>query len=155
MTGQGGTMTKKEENAITKSYLRQVAALTLRIARLEAEIQRQRSERTYLSAIRYDGDTVQTSSSGMSPAMRQAERITDTEVRLGRLVRRRMQVREKIIRQIDQLGEPVAEEILARRYVDGWSFDEIAEEMSYSYDYVLHKHGEALSLFFAAYLSRK
>lgn len=148
-------MTQKEENGITKTYLRQVSALTQRIKRGETELKRLQEERTYIGSINYGGDHVQASSDGLNAAMRQTQRIVDVELRIKRLIVRRMEVREKIIRQIDALDDPMMEEILASRYVDGMDFEEIAEDMGYSYDYILHRHGEALSTFFAKYLSRK
>lgn len=147
-------MTRKEENTITKTYLRQVFALTKRIRRGQEELKRLKEERTYIGAIQYGGEHVQSSTDGLSPAMCQAQRIADAEIKVSRLIVRRIELRERIIGQIEGLDDTVSEDILSARYVDGKDFEDISMDLGYSYDYVLHRHGEALAAFFEKYLAK-
>jgi len=48
------------------------------------------------------------------------------------------------MRRIDALDNPGQREVLACRYLNGWTWKEIARRMRYSQDYVKHVHARAL-----------
>ena len=56
-------------------------------------------------------------------------------------------LRHRIIEQIQMLSNPTYVEILSRRYIECHSFERIACNMGYAYNYVCTLHGEALKEF--------
>ena len=54
--------------------------------------------------------------------------------------------RLEIVDKINQVDDPYRT-LLIERYVHDKSFERIADEMKYSYDHVIHLHGDALALF--------
>ena len=53
----------------------------------------------------------------------------------------------KIQEQIEMIDPPIMSTILGMRWLDGKDLATIADELSYSYEYVRHMHGDALKAF--------
>lgn len=63
---------------------------------------------------------------------------------LARLLDQYTGDRERAIELINQLADPTERQVLAARYCDGLSFDDIAESMSYGTDNIYKIHRKAL-----------
>lgn len=127
-----------------KEYLRQLRRLEVCIEQRQEELNRLR-ELIGCHAIDY-GDRVQTSPSADS-IPNEVIRRAELEADISRKIERFLQLKHKIINEIQSLDNAVYVKILYMRYVEYKSLDEIAEKMNYSYRQVLRLHGTALKEF--------
>ena len=127
-----------------KEYLRQLHRLELCIEQRQEELNRLR-ELIGCNAIDY-GERVQTSPSADS-IPNEVIRRAELEADISRKIERFLQLKHKIINEIQSLDNAVYVSILYKRYVEYKSLEEIAVEMNYSYRQVLRLHGTALKEF--------
>jgi DNA-directed RNA polymerase specialized sigma subunit len=127
-----------------KEYLRHLRRLEVCIEQRQEELNRLR-ELIGCHAIDY-GDRVQTSPSADS-IPNEVIRRAELEADISRKIERFLQLKHKIINEIQSLDNAVYVKILYMRYVEYKSLDEIAEKMNYSYRQVLRLHGTALKEF--------
>ena len=127
-----------------KEYLRQLHRLEVCIEQRQEELNRLR-ELIGCNAIDY-GERVQTSPSADS-IPNEVIRRAELEADISRKIERFLQLKHKIINEIQSLDNAVYVSILYKRYVEYKSLDEIAVEMNYSYRQVLRLHGMALQEF--------
>lgn len=127
-----------------KEYLRQLRRLEVCIEQRQEELNRLR-ELIGCNAIDY-GERVQTSPSADS-IPNEVIRRAELEADISRKIERFLQLKHKIINEIQSLDNAVYVKILYMRYVEYKSLDEIAEKMNYSYRQVLRLHGMALQEF--------
>lgn len=128
-----------------KAYLNQLRTLEAVIRSRKSQLERLRKERTFLSAVSYDKDRVQ--SSGNGDVMQGSDKLIDLEIEIRQRVEECIEMREKIITEISALYNPQYVSLLLYRYVEGMRFERIAVEMDYSYERIRHMHGEALQAF--------
>ena len=127
-----------------KEYLRQLHRLEVCIEQRQEELNRLR-ELIGCNAIDY-GERVQTSPSADS-IPNEVIRRAELEADISRKIERFLQLKHKIINEIQSLDNAVYVSILYKRYVEYKSLEEIAVEMNYSYRQVLRIHGMALQEF--------
>lgn len=141
-----------------KEYLRQIRIYDKRIEQKVEEMESLRSiaEGT---GIRLDPD--KTSSSPNLQKMEEAVvRLCDLEAEVGDDVKRYIDLRNRIINEIHSIGDARYEEVLYLRYVSFMRMEEICCVMKkpngeyYSYDHILHLHGEALKVFWEKHMNR-
>lgn len=128
-----------------KQYLNQLRTLESVIRARKGQLERLRAEQTFISAVSYDVDRVQTS--GNADPMRGIDRLLSLEQEIAQKVEAAERIRSRIIDEIESLQNPLYVTILIKRYVEGLNFEKIADQMRYSYMYVIHLHGEALQDF--------
>lgn len=128
-----------------KQYLNQLRTLESVIRARKGQLERLRAEQTFISAVSYDADRVQTS--GNTDPMRGVDRLLSLEQEIAQKVEAAERIRSRIIDEVESLQNPLYVSILLHRYIDGLKFEEIACDMGYSYVYVTHLHGEALQAF--------
>lgn len=124
-----------------KEYLRQLHRLELCIEQRQEELNRLR-ELIGCSTIDY-GERVQTSLSADS-IPNEVIRRAELEADISRKIERFLQLKHKIINEIQLLDNAVYVNILYKRYVEYKSLEEIAVEMNYSYIHIKRLHGYAL-----------
>ena len=124
-----------------KEYLRQLRRLEVCIEQRQEELNRLR-ELIGCNAIDY-GERVQTSPSADS-IPNEVIRRTELEADISRKIERFLQLKHKIINEIQSLDNAVYVSILYKRYVEYKSLEEIAVEMNYSYIHIKRLHGYAL-----------
>lgn len=127
-----------------KEYLRQLHRLELCIEQRQEELNRLR-ELIGSHAVDY-GERVQTSPSADS-IPNEVIRRAELEADISRKIERFLQLKHKIINEIQSLDNAVYVNILYKRYVEYKSLDEIAEKMNYSYVHMKRLHGYALQKF--------
>ena len=124
-----------------KEYLRQLHRLELCIEQRQEELNRLR-ELIGCNAIDY-GERVQTSPSA-DEIPNEVIRRAELEADISRKIERFLQLKHKIINEIQSLDNAVYVSILYKRYVEYKSLEEIAVEMNYSYIHIKRLHGYAL-----------
>lgn len=130
-----------------KAYLKQIRRLDNAINFLIRERDDLIVKRTGLRGISYNSDKVQTSPSGEDPNNRITEKIIDMTRKIDEEIDEYTDIKKKIVAQIIALNDARYSEILQRRYVDYQPFDQIADEMFYTYDTIRHYHQDALRMF--------
>lgn len=96
-------------------------------------------------AIDYSADKVQTSPEDYF-AEKMAEFVDDIKPLEAEIIFCKKQ-RNKIIKEIKSLSNPVYIDVLNKRYVEGKRLRRIAEEKSYTYSWTRHLHRRALNMF--------
>ena len=130
-----------------KEYLQQLHKADVII---NQRIQERADLRIRLSSIGsfdYSKERVQTSLPGNASYEQKIVKIIDLENDIGRLIDEYVDLKHKIIGEIQELQNSKYIEILYKRYIESKSLEQIAVEMGYSYDYIKHTHGYALQDF--------
>ena len=128
-----------------KEYLKSIRRWRGRIDGYGQRIEALRTKVTGMQAITYDKVRVQT-----SPENQMAEiiaQLIDIELRHARML---LAYQEQIVQceeMIEGLEDERHEQVLAMRYIDGMSWERIAERTGYSYRNVTRLHGKALAAF--------
>ena len=71
-------------------------------------------------------------------------KLADLEMEIDRRIDQYVDLTREIEAAIDAVEDPRYRELLRFRYVNGWSWLKIANEMHMSEDWVKHMHGWAL-----------
>ena len=129
-----------------RTYLEEIRRLGDSIAEYEREIERLRTELESISGVSYDSISVMASVSGDTLTNKVA-RIMELEDQVSDAMIERAERRAQIIAQINKLPNRVQMTLLIKRYVDSLKFEQIALDMNYSYDRIIHIHKEALRSF--------
>lgn len=72
-------------------------------------------------------------------------KIADLQAEINREIDQLVDLRREIEDAIYTVDDPILQELLERRYIDGDKWEEIAVSMHYSWRNILRKHGKALS----------
>ena len=128
-----------------KNYLSQIRALELTARILERKMEDLREQAAGLKAVAYDKDKVQsTPKNAFEETM---VRLAETEAMYKKAIADHHQAVQTRTQQIGELEKPEHVKVLMLRYVDGLRYDDIAERMEYSTDWVKHLHQAALEEF--------
>lgn len=129
-----------------KEYLMQIGELEERIKQKEIQLQCLRETAGGVSAIRYDKDRVQTTIL-TDPIGRNMEKVFDLEERILLDKLELETFRNKIINEIHETHDERYIKVLFKRYVEHKTYELIAVECHYTYDYTRVLHSEALRAF--------
>lgn len=137
--------------SIAKRYLMQVRWIDDDIKRTEEDIQELETMAQGVKGIAYDRDKVQTSlsdcmSNAVVKILEKKAQLVEEDIRL-------IELRSLIRSQISNMPDPIHRQILFRYYLSCNSFEKIASDMNYSYQYIINAHGRALQAFQRRYLS--
>jgi hypothetical protein len=132
-----------------KEYLRQVMKLDKMISARELQCEEIRTRIEGVSAITYDKPSIQSSISGDNINLYDA--LIGKENEIKAIILDYEQTRDEIVAAIYMLENVQHAVLLEKRYLEydkdsfrEKRFEEIAVEMKYSYDRIVHMHGEAL-----------
>ena len=118
--------------------------LDMRIGQRITELQQMRDRLSVMTGIDYSRDKIQaTPSSGN----KQIEELVDFENGILQMINEETKLKHRIIAEIQILDNALYADILFRRYVECLSFERIACDMGYAYNYVCTVHGNALKAF--------
>ncbi len=145
-TAAGVEEKTKEGNGVKpKEYLSQIRRLDVLI---EQKIREKDELAKYdISAMQYDVDRVQVSSSGEAPQVRVVEKLIEYEKEIDIMIDSFYDLKRRIISQIQALPRVEHVQLLYKRYVEYKRLEAIALEMGYSFEWVRHIHGNALAEF--------
>lgn len=130
-----------------KEYLRQIRRLDRQLELLFEKRTELEKAQIFMRSPRLDGSRVQTSPSGDPPWMNYLTKWDELTIRIGEQWDRLIEQKNIIADKIMSLPDERHIKLLELRYIDYKSFEEIAVEMGYSFDYVLKLHGRALVAF--------
>lgn len=129
-----------------QEYLQQIKMLDTRIKQKQEQYNRLVEKASNPGSIRYDKDIVQTSKTGD-----RLQKIIEQYVDLEKVIQEEQlnfeMMKHTIINQIQSLNDDRYMNVLFKRYVEYKSYELIAVEMSYSFDYVKELHRDALNFF--------
>ena len=127
-----------------KEYLSQIKLLDIKVGQRIEEFNEMRARISILTGIDYSKDRIQVTPTAGN---KQIEDMVDFEKKLYALIKKERDLKHKIIGQIQELENPIYVDLLFRRYIEFNSFEKIACDMGYAYNYVCTLHGEALKEF--------
>ena len=128
-----------------KEYLSEVQKLQNDIELEQRELQSVRDAATRITTS-YSGVKVQ-SNSHYDKVADNATKIADLESEIVTDIEQLFALKHRIINQIQGLGNINYVNVLYLRYVELNDFFTIAEQMNYTYQYVVFLHGKALKAF--------
>lgn len=128
-----------------RKYLQQLHSITRNLWILHEEIERRRAK-LESTTIPIKQDSVQSSGKGDALADGIAA-LADKEVSYEMLAGIYEDLRDRIVRQIMSLDNPVHSELLYRYYVKGEAMTVVAKATHYSYQYACKLHRDALRAF--------
>lgn len=132
-----------------KEYLKQIEKLDKCINQRQIECDSYRLLAEATGGIQY-GDRVQTSPQG-DTLEKKVVRYVQLEQDINDMIDRFVDLKHKIIDEIQGLSEVKHIDILFKKYVQYKSLEQIAVEMNYTYQYVRELHGYALQEFSTTY----
>ena len=134
---------KQIENEKKKEYLRGYRSHVRRIRRIDSELQELREMRTSIS-VNNDGMPRGSGQSDMSGYAAELDRLERTLVSERH---ERVQAYKEIIRRINMLRSENEKDVLFYRYIKGFEWYEIGDNMGYSERHIHRFHGKALAHF--------
>ena len=137
-------MDEKAEIKAVKRYLRQARDLDMLIHTKQAEQARLRELAEGLSSPTM-GDRVAASKGNTS--MQTVDKIVDLQVEIDKEIAELVDMIAEIHAKIEQLSDPAEKAVLTERYINGRSWEEIAEIVGYTVRQTLNIHGRALKHF--------
>ena len=130
-----------------KEYLQQLHKIDV-IINQRIQQKAELRERIFgIGSLDYSKDRVQTSASGGASYERDIARIVDLEAEIDRMIDDYVDLKHKIIGEIQALKNSKYIEILYKRYVEGKRLEAVAVEMGYAFQYTVQLHGYALKEF--------
>lgn len=133
-----------------KEYLKQIEKLDKCIDQKQIECDSLRLLAESNGSIQY-GERVQTSPQG-DTLEKKVLKYVQMEQEINDMVDNFVDLKHKIIDEIQGLSEVKHIDVLFKKYVQYKSLEQIAVEMNYSYDRIKHIHGYALQEFDKKYL---
>ena len=125
-----------------KEYLRQYKLMTARIRDREHDLAELREERESIS-INLDGMPHGTSLSDKTARL--AAQLADAEEEIIELRSEAWSIRMEIVRTLNRIQTPEYNTLLYLRYIEGKTWEQIAVEMHYTYQWVAGPlHGRSL-----------
>jgi len=136
-----------------KEYLGQIRTYDKRIERKIDELDRLRSLAVGTSGSGMNPDKITAPDPDPHKMEKCITRYVELENEINEMIDGYVELRDKIINEIHTIGDVRYEEILYLRYVQFRRLEEICCQMRkpnggyYSYDHILHLHGNALKVF--------
>lgn len=132
-------MTNQEK----KDYLIRYRDNEREIRRLQNEIQRWKDS-AYITSVKYTG--AGGGADGQDKLQVNVERLVRLQNRLTAQMRARIQLRDEIEDAIESVPDDRLQLLLRYRYIEGWTFEQIAVEMHYAFRHITRMHGQALDV---------
>lgn len=135
-----------------KEYLKQVHKADVNINQRIREKADLHEMAISIGSFDYSKERVQTSPSSSAQYERIINKMLDLDAEINNLIDGYVDLKHKIIGQIQGLCDVNYIEILHKRYIENKRLEVIAVEMNYDYSYIRHIHGSALQEFEKRYL---
>ena len=130
-----------------KAYLRQLKRLDVCIKQKQQECDELRAAACSIGATDYSKDKVLSSVDNEASFTKTIHRLEALMDEVNNQIDTYVDLKHKIINQIQQLQNPKFIEILFKHYVEDKRLEQVAVEMNYTYQYVVELHGYALVAF--------
>lgn len=130
-----------------KEQLKQIKRLDTHINHKMKELEQYKNSILAVKGLDYSADKIQVSQKSDAPFVNALVKLTEMSQKIDSQIDEFVDLKHKIIEKIHKLDDIRYAEILFARYVEYKSFEQIAVDMAYSYEYVLKLHGNALIAF--------
>lgn len=134
-----------------KEYLKQIQLLEEKINQKKKELEDLESRRTVISAVDYSKERTSGSRLNEAAFVKLSDKIIDLSSEINQEIGVFVEEKHKIIDQIQQLKDIRLIRVLYKRYVEYKGLEDIADEMNYTYPYIIELHTIALKKFEISY----
>ncbi len=134
-----------------KEYLQQLQKLDVVINQRIHEKDDLRARLLRIGSADYSKERVKTSRSAGAGYEKQIVKIIDIENEIDSLIDKYVDLKHKVIGEIHNINKADHIKLLYKRYVENKMLEVIADEMSYSYQYIKELHRHALQEFSTTY----
>lgn len=131
----------------TKEYLQQIQKIDVEIEHSIAELDSLKELSTTICAMDYSKPRVQGGGSGEASFVRAIDKICSLEQEINKQIDEYVDLRHKIICEIQSIQNVVYSEMLYKRYVEYKDYDVIARELGCTKHWVKHLHSKAIAAF--------
>lgn len=128
----------------SREYLEELKRLDLFIKQRKEELEELRSIAYGIRAVNTERENVK---GGKIKGSALIDRYIDKENEIKNIINEYVDLKHKIIGDIQKMKNPVYADLIYRRYVEFKSLEKIADEMCYNYNYIRRVHSEALKAF--------
>ena len=128
-----------------KEYLRSIKYLDNAINAKQRELDRLRHDAENIKAISYDKDKVQ--SSAPSDSTKIIDKIIDLNKEINSEIDRLIDLKAEARAKINRVYNNKLVSLLTNLYINGYTFEQTAENLDVNYRTVCRWHGQALQIF--------
>ena len=127
-----------------KEYLRSIKYLDHAINAKQAELDRLKRDMCSIRGVTYDGDKVQ---GGITDSMKIVDKIIELNNVINAEIDRLVDLKAEAHAKIEKVCNEKFISLLTDIYINGYTFEQIAERMNITDKTVCRWHGQALQLF--------
>ena len=127
-----------------KEYLRSIKYLDHAINAKQAELDKLKRDMCSIKGVTYDGDKVQ---GGITDSMKIVDKIIELNNLINAEIDRLVDLKAEAHQKIEKVCNEKFISLLTDIYINGYTFEQIAERMNITDKTVCRWHGQALQLF--------
>lgn len=127
-----------------KEYLSQLKILDIKINQRLRQKEELKEIMYSIPAVNTENERV---SGGVKRNYNKVDKYTDMEREIDKIIDQFVDLKHKIVGEIQLLNNPLFMDILYKRYVEFKGLELISVEMCYNYNYIRRMHGIALKKF--------
>ena len=127
-----------------KEYLRSIKYLDHAINAKQAELDRLKRDMCSIRGVSYDGDKVQ---GGITDSMKIVDKIIDLNNVINAEINRLVDLKAEAHQKIEKVCNEKFISLLTDIYINGYTFEQVAERMNITDKTICRWHGQALQLF--------
>ena len=127
-----------------KEYLRSIKYLDHAINAKQAELDRLKRDMCSIRGVSYDGDKVQ---GGISDSMKIVDKIIDLNNVINAEIDKLVDLKAEAHNKIEKVCNEKFISLLTDIYINGYTFEQVAERMNITDKTICRWHGQALQLF--------
>ena len=127
-----------------KEYLRSIKYLDSAINAKQAELDRLKRDMCSIKGVTYDGDKVQ---GGITDSMKIVDKIIELNNLINAEIDRLVDLKAEAHQKIEKVCNEKFISLLTDIYINGYTFEQVAERMNITDKTVCRWHGQALQLF--------
>ncbi len=134
-----------------KDYLKQLELIDLKISQKISELSDLRSKAYSIKSVNFSSDVSHSSGANEASFVKPLSNALILENEISIELNDFIQLKHKIINEIQALKDTRYINILYKRYVQFMKLEDIASAMNYTYQYTIELHGKALQAFQITY----
>ena len=127
-----------------KEYLRSIKYLDSAINAKQAELDKLKRDMCSIKGVTYDGDKVQ---GGITDSMKIVDKIIELNNLINAEIDRLVDLKAEAHQKIEKVCNEKFISLLTDIYINGYTFEQIADRMNVTDKTVCRWHGQALQLF--------
>ena len=127
-----------------KEYLRSIKYLDNAINAKQAELDRLRHDAETIKGISYDGDKILCSP---TDSMKIVDKIIELSNEINHEIDKLVDLKSEAHSKIEKVCNRKFISLLTDIYINGYTFEQVAEKMNISYSTICRYHGQALQVF--------